>query len=178
MSYYETLQDMIDILPDTISNLDTGIDNLQDSIDGLTAEQNAIEWTFTLMSTASSAWMDDKANDLDPTYTVITSGGWSVSNLTEWAITDPAANPDQSVIYSDTDVVSAAPPSGAETKQYNRQIGFASAYDHIHKDPGTDGTYGIAPKKTSLTTGKSLQTTNRDKYKEVLKVYERVLREK
>lgn len=177
MSNYETLQDMIDVLPTIITNLDSGIANLTTSITGLTDEQNAIEWSMSLMTTAASAWMDIKANDLDPTYNVETSGSWSVSNLTEWAITDPAAGLDNSVVYSDTDVTSAA-PSGAETKQYNRQTGFVNAYDHIHKSAGLDGTYGISAKKASLTTGKTLQQTNRTKYKQVLQIYDRVLREK
>ena len=104
MSDYEVLQEMVDNLPGTISNLESGITELNTSIDGLTDERNAVEWSMSLMTTAASAWMLDKANDLDPSYSVVTSGSWSVANLTEWAIINPAVGKDQSVVYSDTDV--------------------------------------------------------------------------
>lgn len=175
---YNTFQEIVDALPGTISNLTAGITNLNTSIDGLTDEKNAVEWSMSLMTTGASAWMDWKANDLDPAYTVETSGGWSVDNLTEWAIVDPAANKVNSVVYSDTDVTSASPPTLPETQQYNRQQGFVEAYDHFDKASTITGTYGIDAKKTGLTTGLGLMEANRDKYQAVLKVYDRVLREK
>ena len=177
MSDYEVLQEMVDALPTTVSNFSQGIIELNTSIDGLTDEQSGVEWSMSVMTTGASAWMDWKANDLDPTYTVVTSGSWSISNLTEWAITNPAVGKDSSVVYSDADVTSASPTAG-ETQQYNRQIGFSEAYDHIHKVNSLTGTYGIVDKKASLNTGLGLMTSNRDKYQTVLKVYDRVLREK
>ena len=178
MSDYDVFQEIVDVLPDTISNLNTGIDELNISIDGLIDEKSAIEWSMSVMTTGASAWMDWKANDLNPAYTVETSGSWSVCNLTEWAIVDLTANRNNSVIYSDTDVTSASPPTLAETQQYNRQTGFPESYDHIHKVNSLTGTYGIDARKSGLNTGLSLMEDNRDKYKTVLKVYDRVLREK
>ncbi len=177
MSDYDVFQEIVDALPTTVSNLNTGITELNSSISGLTDEKSAIEWSMSVMTTGASAWMDWKANDLGA-YTVITSGGWSVSNLTEWAIVDLAVSKSNSVVYSDTDVTSASPPSLPETQQYNRQTGFSEAYDHIWKDNGLDGTYGIVARKTGLNTGLGLMENNRDKYKAVLKVYDRVLKEK
>jgi len=178
VSDYEILQEMVDVLPTTVSNLSKGIIELNTSIEGLTEEQNGVEWSMSVMTTGASAWMDWKANDLNPTYTVVTSGGWSISNLIEWAIVDPAAGGDSSVVFSDTDVTSASPPTLPETQQFNRQAGFSAAYDHIHKVNSLTGTYGIVAKKASLTTGLGLMTDNRDKYQTVLKVYDRILREK
>jgi len=177
VSDYEVLQEMVDELPKTVSNLSQGIVELNTSIDGLTDEQNGVEWSMSVMTTGASAWLDWKANDLNPTYTVVTSGSWSTSNLTEWAIINPAVGKDSSVVYSDTDVTSAS-PTAAETQQFNRQAGFSAAYDHIHKVNSLTGTYGIVAKKASLTTGLGLMTDNRDKYQTVLKVYDRILREK
>lgn len=177
MSDYEVLQDMIDVLPDTISNLDSGIANLTASIDGLTDEQNAVEWSMSLMTTAASAWMNVKRDEFHPTYNVETSGAWSIANLTEWAIVSGDGTGDSRVIYTDVDVTSGA-PSATTTQQYNRQTGFSAAYNHIHKTANLTGTYGILAKRSSLTTGKTLQETNRTKYRQVLKVYDRVLREK
>lgn len=180
MSDYETLQNMINVLPDTITNLNSGIDNLNTSIDGLTDERNAVEYTMTVMTTAASGWMDWKRDDLDPLYpdvtlTINTTGGWSESNLTGWNIWNSAG---PSAVYTSSDVTSAYPASCGETRQYNRQLDFSEAYGHIHKVTDLNGTYGIAAKKASLIKGRGLQVKNRDKYKAVLKSYSRVLKEK
>ena len=178
MSDYDVLQEMVDALPTTIDNMNSGITELNTAISGLTDEKNAIEWSFSLMTTAASAWLDWKANDLNPTYTVTTSGDYGIKNLHEWGIVNPAANKDQSLVYSDTDVTSASPPTLPETKQYNRQTGFVEGYEHIHKENDLTGTYGIDARKSGLDTGLGLMGYNRNKYKNVLKVYDRVLREK
>ena len=178
MGDYDVFQEIVDALPDTIGNLRTGITELNTSIDGLTDEQSAIEWSMSVMTTGASAWIEWKTQDLGPTYVPVLSGGWSVDNLTEWAIVDPFANQVNSVVFSDTDVVSASPPTLDETQQYNRQIGFDEAYWHIHKVNSLTGTYGIVARKTGLTTGLGLMEKNRDKYEAVYSVYDRILREK
>lgn len=171
---------MVDNLPETIGNFGTGISELNTSINALEDEQDAVEWSMSLMTTGASAWMIEKKDDLNPLYTVKTSGGWSSTNLTEWAIVDLDANKGSinRVVYSDTDVTSASPPTLPETQQYNRQVGFPEAYDHIHKVNSLTGTYGIIARKDGLTTGRNLMEDNKDKYQTVLKVYDRVLREK
>ena len=127
-----------------------------------------------MMTTAASGWMDVKALELDVTYNVITSGGWNITNLTDWAIVDPAEPPFSPlyVVYTDVDVTSGA-TTAAETQQFNRQIDFPKGIDHLNKDLGTDGTYGILDKISKLGTALTLQTTNRNKYTTFLKAYSR-----
>lgn len=176
MSDYEVFQEILDVLPDTISNLDSGIYELNTSIDGLTDEKSSIEWGMSVMTSASDWYLDWWSNVYGGT--VMTSGDYGVTNVTEWAIVDtskPSGGWDY-VVYSDTDVTSGSPGSYL-TEQYNRQIGFPDAYDHIYKTNGLDGTYGIDARKSGLNTGKGLMEDNRDFYSTVLKVYDRVLRD-
>ena len=176
MGDYDVFQEIVDALPDTFSNLTTGTYELNTSINGLTDEQSAIEWAMSVMTTGSDWYLDYRAGIFGGT--VVTSGAYGVSNVTEWAIVD-TSKPEGSVnyvIYSDTDVISGSP--SYTTKQYNRQIGFAEAYDHIHKVNSLTGTYGIDARKTGLTTGLGLMEANRDKYQAVFRVYDRILREK
>ena len=176
MGDFDVFQEIVDVLPDTVRNLTTGTYELNTSINALTDEQSAIEWSMSVMTTGSDWYLDYRAGVYGGT--VITSGAYGVENVTEWAIVDPTKPPGSVnyVIYSDTDVTSGSP--SYTTKQYNRQIGFPVAYDHIHKVNSLTGTYGIAARKTGLNTGLGLMEKNRDKYQEAFRVYDRVLREK
>ena len=177
MSDFDVFQEIVDVLPDTISNLNTGLIELNTSIDGLTDEKSAIEWSMSLMTTGSDWYLDYLVGIYGGT--VVTSGSYGTTNVTEWAIVDTGAPPGgvNYVIFSDTDVTSGSP--SYMTQQYNRQIGFPEAYDHIHRTNDLAyGTYGIDARKDGLDTGKDLMILNRDKYATVLKVYDRVLREK
>ncbi len=169
MSSNQTLlNDLIEDLPNTISQLDTAIVNIDDQISFLQDDQTGANQVMSMMTTAASAWMDLKAAELDPVLaSAATSGSWSISNLTDWAIVC-AGQP----VYSWGEVTSGA-PSAAETQQYNRQIDFPVAYDHINKSLATDGTYGLADKITNLGTAKTLQESNRDAYSDILKAYDR-----
>lgn len=166
------LQDLIDTLPDTISQLDTSIESINEQIDFLTDDSLGVSAVMSMMTTAASGWMDDKAFDLNPSYQVITSGSWGINNLIEWAIVDPALGLDSYIVYTDVDVTSGA-PSATETQQFNRQLDFPEAYDHLNHDLGIDGTYGIYDKIDKLNISLGLQTINRDKYKTFLKAYDR-----
>ena len=177
MSDYDVFQEIVDVLPDTISNLNSGIIELNTSIDGLTDEKAAVEWSMSVMTTGSDWYLDYRAGVYGGT--VITSGAYGVENVTEWAIVDVGKPPGgiHYVIFSDTDVTSGSP--SYMTQQYNRQIGFTEAHDHIHRTNDLAyGTYGIDARKSGLNTGMGLMELNRDKYATVLKVYDRVLREK
>ena len=133
-----------------------------------------------VMTSASDDWTAWKASDLG-SYQVSSWGNYGTLNLTQWHIYDvtsepnnPATNPSY-VVYDSSDVTSAGPVStNTEARQYDRQIEFPLAYEHIHDSLGvTPGTYGIVEKKAALTKGKTLQTNNEAKYSEVLKIYDK-----
>jgi len=165
------LDELIESLPDTITQLETSIEKIDDQIDFLTNDQTGVTESMSMMTTAALAWMGAKATALNPTYSVVTSGTWGVDNLTDWCIVDPGEAPGTPLykIYSWGEVTSA----GADIPQYRRQDDFPEAYDHINHDLGTDGTYGIADKISKLGTAKTLQQTNKTKYEGFLKAYTR-----
>lgn len=169
MASNQTLLDnLIEDIPEVITQLDAAIEKIEDQISFLQDDQTGVEHVMSMMTTAASAWMDIKAAELDAiSASAVTSGSWGISNLTDWAIVC-AGTP----IYGWGQVTSGA-PSAAETQQYNRQIDFPLAYDHIYHSLGTDGTYGLDAKISNLQTGKSLQESNRSAFKGFLKAYDR-----
>jgi hypothetical protein len=171
----QLLQDLVDTLPDTISQLDTSLVKVDEQIDFLQDDLAGVEVVMSMMTTAASGWMYTKQQEYGATHKVITSGGWGISNLTDWVIVDTTVtNPNFLTykVFSWGEVTSGA-PSAAETQQYNRQIDFLQAYDHIYHDNGLTGTYGINDKITNLQTAKSLQQTNKTAFEGFLKVYDR-----
>lgn len=162
------LDNLIEDLPDTISQLDISISNIGDQIEFLENDKTAVERSMTIMTSAASGWMDEKAAELSPAASAITSGSWGIDNLTDWAIVSAGLKS----IYGSDQVTSGA-PSAAETKQYNRQIDFPLAYDHINHSLGTDGTYGLNVKISNLEAAESLQESNRAAFKGFLKAYDR-----
>lgn len=55
----------------------------------------------------------------------------------------------------------------------NAQDDFDIAYNHLHQEPSVSGgTYGLIPKKDQVQDGIDVQTINRDKYVELINVYE------
>jgi hypothetical protein len=165
------LDELIESLPDTITQLETSIEKIDDQIDFLTNDQTGVNESMSMMTTAASAWMFSKRDSINPTYSVITSGTWGVDNLTDWGIVNsafPPGSPSYNV-YTSGQVTSA----GGDIPQYRRHEDFPEAYDHINHDLGTDGTYGIADKISKLGTAKTLQQTNKTKYEGFLKAYTR-----
>ena len=168
------LDNLIDTLPDTVANLDEALNGIQEQRDNLQNDWYGVSASMSMMTTAAELWMENKADELDVTYVVETSGSWGISNLTQWGITDPAAPPGGVNYnqYTDADVTSGA-PSATETQQYNRQIDFPEAYNHINQDLGLNGTYGIKDKIQKLTVAENLTIINRNKYAGFLKAYSR-----
>ncbi len=163
------LDDLIEDLPDTISQLDTAISNIEEQVQFLTDDKTAVEFSMSTMTSAASGWMFDKAAELGFTKSkVITSGTWSIDNLTDWAIVSAGLD----AVYG-SDFVTSGAPSAAETQHFNRQIDFPLAYDHINHGLATDGTYGLDDKITNLGTAKTLQESNRTAFEGFLKAYDR-----
>lgn len=50
---------------------------------------------------------------------------------------------------------------------------FDDAYDHLNKEKGEEGTYGIIPTITSLTLAKTIQQNNKAKYQSIISSYEK-----
>lgn len=166
------LDDLIVSLPITISQLDESLINIDDQRDFLYDDWFGVSASMSMMTTAASGWMYEKAAELGfNKASVQISGSWGDDNLIEWAIIDKTLG-EFNVVYSDASVASGA-PSATETQQYNRQLDFPAAYDHIWRDIGLNGTYGIEDKISKLTIAEDLQTINRDKYSTVLKAYSR-----
>ena len=172
------LRDLVSDLPGVIENLQTSITNIDGVLTILGQQKNAVENdVMGIMTSASDDWGAWKANDLNPTYSFVTSGSYGTTNITEWAIVDPV-QPSQGVnyvIYTSAMVTSAGPAAdSSEARQYDRQIEFVNAYEHVNDAVGiSPGTYGIDEKISALTDGKTLAQNNEAKYTEVLKIYDK-----
>jgi len=124
-------------------------------------------------TTDSDAFLAQKSLDLGVgscggTCSVCTSGGYGVTNLTDWAIVSGGCPPaPHKVVYKNADVT--------DTDQITRVSDFAAAYNHIWQELGTDGTYGIKPTRDSVNTGKSIVNKNKDKTEQVQEIYTRYL---
>lgn len=177
------LEKLVETLPDTITQLDTQIAKIDSTVADITADQTAVGEVMSNMTTASNAWIVDKSNEilaltLVKGVTAQYGGTYGVSDVDDWSILSAGYIPNDDrwpakLVYDDTFVVSAAPVSGAETRQYNRQVDFPEAYDHLTKAPGTDGTYGVNSRITSLGTAKTLAQANQTAFKTFLKAYRR-----
>lgn len=170
MSSNQTLLDsLIDDLPNTVSQLDTAIENIEEQVAFLNDDKTAVEHVMSMMTTAASGWMFDKADELGYNRgSVRISGSWGVDNLTDWGI----APVYPTTVYG-SDFVTSGAPALPETQHYNRQIDFPVAYDHINHGLATDGTYGLDDKITNLGVAQTLQESNRTAFSGFLKSYAR-----
>lgn len=177
------LEKLVETLPDTITQLDTQIAKIDSTIADITADQIAVDGVMSTMTTGATAWISVKTDEilaltLVKGVTANFGGSFGVSDVDDWSILSAGYIPNDDrwpakLAYDDTFVVSAAPVSGAETRQYNRQVDFPEAYDHLTKTPGTDGTYGVNSRITSLGTAKTLAQANQTAFKTFLKAYRR-----
>lgn len=170
------LRDLVSDLPGVIEKLQTSISNIDDALTTLGEQKDAVEDdVMGIMTSASDEWGAWKANALNPTYTFVTSGSYGTTNITQWAITNPAVTKNQSVVYTSAMVTSAGPAAdNTEARQYDRQIEFVNSYEHVNDAVGVSpGTYGIDEKISALTDGKTLAQNNEAKYTEVLKIYDK-----
>jgi hypothetical protein len=167
-----TLISMSQELPQVTSNLRTSLDAMDEAISTLNNQKAALEdQVMAAMASSSIVWINEKKDELNPSYSAITSGGFGTLNVTQWAIVNPV-KPDGGVhyvIYDDLDVTSGAPSAG-ETQQYNRQIEFPIVYDHIHHTTGLDGSYGIDDRISALEDGRDLTLANEEQYTAILKI--------
>lgn len=170
------LRDLVEALPLVIVNINKSIDNIDTTSRQLLDQQQAIEQSvMALMTSASSDWIDWKTTT---TYSGVasahTSGGYGTTNLHDWCIVSAGTHPLYK-LYSWGEVTSAGPQAdNSEARQYNRQINFPNAYEHIHDDLSVDpGTYGIEDRISKLARARLLQVNNKEKYIEVAKIYQK-----
>jgi len=179
MTDIDKLREMVASYPGLIQDLEEQSDGLQDIITDLSEQQQAIEnEVMAPLLVDSDAYLVIKASSLTVSGScfgscnVCTSGGYGVSNLTDWAIVSGGCPPmPHNVVWDSSDVL----PSGTtrDAAQYWTQVDFATAYGHIHDDVGTTyGTYGIEDNIINVGVGKSITDKNKTKYEEVLSIYD------
>lgn len=177
------IQDLVDTLPDTISQLETSRENIDEQIGFLTDDWYGVSAVMSVMATAGFEWItgiaDELTSETGSAHSPSAGRSYGITNITDWIVYNMEwvgpQNPDNRfyVPYSDADVTSGA-PSAAETMQYNRQtIDFPNAYDNIYHSNGLDGTYGILNQISNLNRSKDLQTINQVAYEGFFKAYER-----
>jgi hypothetical protein len=182
MSDLDKLKEMVNSYPTIVQNLDTQIATLDPLINDLSEQKSAIEnEVLAPLLADSNNYIQQKAIELTgiacilESCTACTSGGYGISNLTDWAIVSggcvlvpPATS--FVIVWGPNDCDPLGPIEDAD--QYQRQMYFAEAYGHIHDPVDINGTYGIEANMTNLNTGKTILQNNKAKYETVRSIYE------
>lgn len=177
MSDIDKLREMVASYPDIIQGYEDQITSIDGIVTDIDEQILAIEnIVMTPLLSASDGYLVQKAIDLGVsecggTCSYCTSGGYGVSNITEWAIVSGGCPPSPHIVVFKSSDVS---PS-VDSDQYYRQIDFAEAYGHIN-DPIdasiTYGTYGLLANKSNLLVGKSVVEKNLNKIETIFPIYE------
>ena len=176
---------MVDGYPEQIQNQEDSITELTAIAADLQEQREAIENVVLAPNVPlSDAYVEAKRIELLGDFTTF-GVTYGVSDISDWSIWQngiPIPNPTPPPltlpgvpILLFTGAMLDGTGSAADIAQWNRQNDYAAAYNHIHQDLGTDGTYGIAPTRDSVNTGKSIVTKNKDKIEQVDEIYTRYL---
>lgn len=183
MSDSDKLQEMVDEYPQRISDLEQSVTELQAIADDLQEQREAIENVVMTPATADSdAYIEAKKIEIGGD-TIVKGGTYGVSDIVDWEIQQttsiPNPSPPPPTIPSTVTLLRGSDLDGtgsqADQDQYQRQNDFAEAYDHIHKELDTSGTYGIKDTRSNVITGRDVQEANKNKIEDVLDVYQRYL---
>jgi len=170
-----TLITMSQELPQVNQGLALSLEQIAAEKVRLQEQKDALEdQVMAAMVSASTIWIINKKNSLNPTWSYAISGTYGVDNVTDWGIFDPSKRKSDPLYnrYLDTQVTSGS-PALPETQQYNRQIEFPIVYDQIHHVSGMDGTYGIDDAISSLDDGATVTVANAAQSNKVLKIANR-----
>jgi len=174
MSDVSKLTEMVNGYDEQIQQLDDSITELTSVSNDLADQRAAIEnVVMDSLKTDSDSYLTQKAIDLGigdcgGTCSVCTSGGYGTTNLTDWAIVSGGCPPSTKINVFTSNSVSVS----VDPDQYQRQLDFVEAYDHIHKEVDATGTYGIQGNKDNIDTGKSILQINKSKIQTVKALYE------
>jgi hypothetical protein len=177
MSDVDKLTEMVNGYDDEIQQLEDSITRLTEVSDDLGEQRAAIEnVVLSELVSGSNTYLEQKAilvcsGGYPTTCTYCTSGSYGTGNLTEWAIVSGGCPPSShEVLFKSSDVSPSVDPD-----QYQRQLDFDEAYDHIWKTIDTSGTYGIQPNRDNIDTGKSILEINKTKIEDVKAIYEQYI---
>jgi len=175
MSDVDKLREMVAGYPEQIQQMEDSITELTSIAADLQEQREAIENVVLADLTAqSNAYLAQKAIDLGVSScggicSYCTSGSYGVSNLTEWAIVSGGCPPSIHIVVFDSSDVSPT----VDPDQYQRQLDFPEAYDHIWKTVDETGTYGIKSTRDNVNIGKGIVEINKAKIETVKVIYEK-----
>jgi hypothetical protein len=178
----DVLKQIVTNLPNTIDALGLSVTDITAAVADLQDQQDAIEnAVMGPMTSASDTFGDAWQAEFYSAFTRITSGGYGVTNLDDWGIVDTTLGKDNAAYnqFKSNQIVSGGPAlSGSgwvslEALQYDRQVEFPQAYEHVNEVLSSTATYGILDRRTKLGTALTLTTNNEAKYTQVLKIYKK-----
>jgi len=190
---------MVSQIPSAVANIEYSITKIDEQTDALQLEIDDIkDYTLSTMTSAASGYLITKAAELQMSLGVTTSvcisgnfglmtqwvSGGPTDNLTDWSITSGGGIPcDDNIVWDASDVTSAPPTSGADYKQWKRQIDYDRALEHIYREfndelypPGSENylpivTYGIQASKDGLLLGRKVLLKDKAKLQEMYDIY-------
>jgi hypothetical protein len=179
MSDIDKLTEMVEGYPEQISQMGDSITELTAIAADLQEQREAVENVVLSAETSgSNIYLNQKAIDLgvaecDGTCSVCTSGDYGVSNITEWAIVSGGCPPSSHIVVWDSSSVTVSGGTVEDQAQYQRQVDFNNAYDHIHHPVDETGTYGLKGNRDNVLIGKGIVEINKAKIEQVLEIYEK-----